>query len=197
MERLLSSLRHCRMICITLGFCISAIISSPAQTLTTLASFDGANGAYPYVLMTLVQGNDGNFYGTTYEGGANNGGTVFKITSTGTLTALYSFCAQSGCTDGAYPFGGLVQGTDGNFYGTTYEGGANDGGTVFKITPAGTLTTLYSFCAQGGCTDGEFPIDKLVQGTDGNFYGTTEGGGTSGAGIVFNSSPTSRATGAL
>ncbi len=189
MERLLSSLRHCWVICIALVLCISAVISSPAQTLTTLASFNGANGAYPYFLMTLVQGNDGNFYGTTYAGGASNAGTVFKITPAGTLTTLYSFCAQSDCTDGAYPFGGLVQGTDGNFYGTTYEGGANDAGTLFKITPAGTLTTLYSFCAQSGCTDGEFPIDKLVQGTDGNFYGTTYAGGTNSVGTVFQFIP--------
>jgi uncharacterized repeat protein (TIGR03803 family) len=88
---------------------------------------------------------------------------VFKITPTGTLTTLYSFCAQSGCTDGEYPVAGLVQGTDGNFYGTTPEGGANGGGTVFKITPTGTLTTLYSFCAQSGCTDGEDPVAGLVQ----------------------------------
>ncbi len=78
------------------------------------------------------------------------GGTVFKITPSGTLTTLYSFCSQSGCTDGLEPEAVLVQGTDGNFYGTTIFGGTNGEGTVFKITPGGQLTTLYSFCSQSG-----------------------------------------------
>ena len=85
-------------------------------------------------------------------------GTVFKITPSGTLTTLYSFCSQSGCTDGHSPYAGLVQATNGDFYGTTLYGGANPYcGTVFKITPSGTLTTLYSFCSQSGCTDGANP----------------------------------------
>jgi uncharacterized repeat protein (TIGR03803 family) len=142
--------------------------------------------------MALIQGADGNFYGTTGIGGATNGGTVFKMTAAGMLTMLYSFCAQSNCADGRLPVAALIQATDGNFYGTTGVGGANDGGTVFKITPAGKLTTLYSFCSQSDCTDGEFP-SGLVQGIDGNFYGTTGNGGfisqycfnTSGCGTVF------------
>ena len=107
----------------------------------------------------LVQGTDGNFYGTTGDGGPNVEGTVFKITPSGTLTTLYTFCSQSGCTDGKFPGAGLVQGTDGNFYGTATNGGFNNCyigcGTIFKITPSGTLTTLYSFCPLGGdCADG-------------------------------------------
>jgi uncharacterized repeat protein (TIGR03803 family) len=78
-----------------------------------------------------VQANDGNFYGTTFADGADYGGTVFKVTPAGTLTALYSFCSQPDCTDGDEPYAGLVQASDGNFYGTTYGGGANSGGTVF------------------------------------------------------------------
>ncbi len=84
--------------------------------------------------------------------GANGVGTVFKITPSGTLTTLYSFCPQSGCTDGAEPNAALVQATDGNFYGTTFEGGANGVGTVFKITPSGTLTTLHSFDNMDGAS---------------------------------------------
>jgi uncharacterized repeat protein (TIGR03803 family) len=121
-------------------------------------------------------------------------GTVFKITPSGTLTTLYSFCSQSGCTDGYGPV--LLQATDGNFYGTTVYGGANTTGcggggcgTVFKITPSGTLTTLYSFCSQSGCTDGSGP-NSLVQDTNGMFYGTTFGGGLTnclgGCGTVFS-----------
>src|ERR1700675_2560578 len=119
------------------------------QVLTTLVSFDGSDGAEP--LSSLIEGADGNFYGTTYGGGTNGEGTVFKITPTGSLATLYSFCSQASCADGELPYAGLVQGSDGNFYGTTLEGGANGGGTVFKITPAGSLTTLYSFCSQAGC----------------------------------------------
>lgn len=167
-------------------FCLAAAIVSPAQTtFTTLASFDSTNGANPTFPMSLVQGTDGNFYGTTEQGGATSShGTVFKLTPS--LITLYSFCAQSGCTDGSYPLGGLVQATSGSLYGTTEEGGANGNyGTVFKISSAGALTTLYSFCAQSGCTDGSYPLAGLVQGTDSNLYGTTMGGGANGAGTVF------------
>ena len=180
-------------------FCAASAISSPAQLLTTLHSFVGypSDGASPYA--GLVQASDGNFYGTTYAGGANNStgcnasfvgcGTVFKITPSGTLATLYSFCSQSNCTDGANPAAELVQASDGNFYGTTFYGGANAYGTVFKMTPSGALTTLYRFCSQTNCSDGAYPRDGLVQGTDGNFYGTTDGGGANGEGTVFKITP--------
>jgi uncharacterized repeat protein (TIGR03803 family) len=163
----------------------------PAQTLTTLHSFDVTDGANPYA--GLIQATDGNLYGTTWVGGAGaNGGTVFKITPSGTLTVLYSFCSQTSCTDGMAPYAGLVQATDGNFYGTTTYGGANGDGTVFRITPSGTLTTLYSFCSQSNCTDGRGPEASLIHADDGNLYGTTTGGGTNttdcgvlGCGTVF------------
>jgi uncharacterized repeat protein (TIGR03803 family) len=170
---------------------------TPAGTLTTLHSFDGTDGSEPYA--GLVEGRDGNFYGTTYYGGANSCqrqgcGTVFTITPNGTLTTLYSFCSQSGCKDGQQPQGGLVEGSDGNFYGTTTWGGlaqrnyCTDGygcGTVFKITPHGILTTLHEFCSHGGCPDGYWPYSGLVRGTDGNFYGTTYLGGANQSGTVF------------
>jgi len=130
---------------------------------------------------TLVQGGDGNLWGTTEEGGASNAGTVFKITLTGTLTTIYSFCSQSGCTDGAYPLAALVQATDGNFYGTTSSYFGDGYGTVFQITPSGTLTTLHSFSG----TDGATPWAGLIQGTDGNLYGTTLSGGANGDGTAF------------
>ena len=98
-----------------------------AQRLTTLYSFAGSDGALPEA--GLVRGSDGNFYGTTYFGGTNGDGTVFKITPSGTLTTLYSFSGS----DGAQPYAGLVQGSDGNFYGTTSSGGANNAGTVFRL----------------------------------------------------------------
>ena len=142
----------------------------------------------PYPEAGLVQGSDGNFYGTTYVGGANGDGTVFKTTPSGTLTTLYSFAGSDGDT----PVAGLVQSRDGNFYGTTSAGGVNDGGTVFKITPSGTLTTLYSFAGNG--SDGANPFAELVQGSDGNFYGTTLSGGENNDGTVFKITPSGTLT---
>src|ERR1051326_2102838 len=117
-----------------------------AGSLTTLYSFNGAaDGANPQA--GVAQGSDGNFYGTTYAGGASNVGTIYKITSAGALTPLYSF---TGGSDGGNPQAGLAQGTDGNFYGTTSSGGNNTNcqggcGTLFKVSASGNLTTLYSF----------------------------------------------------
>jgi len=166
--------------------------SSGLQAFTTLASFNGTGGANPYA--GLVQATNGDLYGTTEAGGANGYGTVFKITPSGTLTTLYSFCSQSGCPDGSYPGGGLVQATNRDLYGTTYSGGANGGGTIFKITPSGTLTTLYSFCSQSGCTDGEHSRAGLVQATDGDLYGTTVNGGANGDGTIFKITPSGTLT---
>src|SRR4029077_11569839 len=108
-------------------------------------------------------------------------------TPTGTLTTLHSFCPQSGCADGAEPDAGLVQGSDGNFYGATVSGGTSSKGhgTLFQITSSGSLTTLYRFCPQSGCADGAYPEGSLVQGSDGNFYGTTYQGGANNQGAVF------------
>jgi len=153
-----------------------------AGKLTTLYNFckqtNCADGGDPFV---PVQATDGNFYGTTYYGGANGSGVFFKVTPEGKLTTLYSFCTQPGCTDGSYPFGGLVQASNGDFYGTTLYGGTNNDGTVFEITPGGTLTTLYRF----GGADGANPAASTIQATNGNFYGTTTYGGAYGNGAVF------------
>lgn len=172
---------------VSLLFAATAV-SSQGQTLST-ASFNGADGANPQY-GALIQGRDGNFYGTTSAGGSNGGGVIF-MASPGTLTLVYSFCAKVNCTDGQSPYAGLVLGTDGNFYGTTQSGGTNGFGTVFKYVPGVGLTTLYNFCAKSGCTDGANPVAGLIQAANGNFYGTTEFGGTNnlcgavGCGTVF------------
>ena len=183
--------------CTNFQGCGTIFKMTPGGTLTTLYNFcsqpNCTDGSDPGA--ALVQGRDGNFYGTTEEG-ANNTcgygcGTIFKIAPGGSLTTLYRFCTQTNCTDG-FRANGLVQGTDGNFYGTTQSGGATTGGTVFKITPSGTLTTLYDFCSQMNCTDGNIPSASLVQGNDGNFYGTTwAGGAVTGpcCGTVFQITP--------
>jgi len=164
-----------------LVFCAVAVVASPARSFTTLHSFQGTDGANPYV--GLVQGTDGNFYGTTIDGGAYSGGNVFKMEPGGKVTSIYSFCSQSSCPDGQYPDTVLVEGGDGNFYGTTQSGGTNGGyGTVFKITPRGKLTTLHSF---NGAGDGAAPYGSMVLATNGDFYGTTNVGGPAGGGNVF------------
>jgi uncharacterized repeat protein (TIGR03803 family) len=159
-------------------------------TFVVLHYFDGTDG---YGLdASLIQATDGNFYGTTAQGGANNQGTAFEITASGVLTTLYNFCNLPDCSDGAGPEA-IVQGSDGDFYGTT-EGAGFTGGTVFKLTPNGVLTTLYSFCSESNCTDGLEPVGELIQGSDGNFYGTTYIGGADNGGTAFRLTPSGTLT---
>lgn len=150
-----------------------------AQTFKSLASFDGSDGISP---QSLIQGADGNFYGVTYSGGLNNNtGTIFKITTDGTLSTLHNFCSQTNCTDGAAPAAQLLQADDGNLYGTTYLGGSN------CVTGSDSNT---------GCGT----VFKLTQGSDGSLYGTTGYGGAfcvaqsgySGCGAVFKVTPSGR-----
>lgn len=152
---------------------------TPGGTLTTLVTLAGTNGKMP--VAGLVLHTNGDFYGTTFTGGANGFGTVFKVTSSGTFTSLYSFAGS----DGANPYAGLTIGTNGNLYGTTQGGGANSLGTIFQITAAGVLTTLISFDNANGST----PQAAPKQGLDGNFYGTTAAGGASGKGTVYVLTP--------
>lgn len=173
-----------RKLVLTLAF---AALHSLAwsQTFTTLLMFNGTDGATP-VDTPLVQGMDGNLYGTTLGGGGSGAGTVFRISPAGKLTTIYSFCSETNCTDGSQPYGGLVLGTDGNFYGTTSQGGADDiSGTVFKITPSGILTTLHSF----DNADGAASRAPMILGADGNFYGITQNGGPHNSGTVFKITP--------
>lgn len=148
----------------------------PNGNLTPLYGFTGANdGAYPYA--GVIEGRDGIFYGTAFEGGSGFYGTVFGLSASGALTVLASFDG----TNGANPIGGVIQGVDGNLYGTTAAGGSNGVGTVFRVTTNGVLTTLFSFDG----TNGINPEASLLQGTDGNLYGTCAAGGFGGQGTVF------------
>ncbi len=158
---------------------------SIAGTLTTLYSFGAVAGDGSVPTVGLVQGNDGNLYGATEQGGANSKGTLFSITLAGVLKTLYSF--GSSATDGATPRAGLIQAKDGNYYGTTEFGGANAEGAVYQLTPAGAVTVFHSFGT--GAKDGTFPRGGLVQGSDGNFYGTTQAGGKVNLGTVYSITP--------
>jgi uncharacterized repeat protein (TIGR03803 family) len=165
--------------------CVATAITAPGQTFSNLVNFAGTNGSDPES-ETLVQGTDGHLYGTTWQGGdltcnAPSGcGTIFRLSTKG-LKTLYTFDSFGG------PFTGLIQATDGNFYGTTYYGGdltcnpPNGCGTIFKLTPSGTLTTLHQF----ELADGTTLAMPLVEGIDGNLYGTTQSGGNGGNGTVF------------
>jgi uncharacterized repeat protein (TIGR03803 family) len=177
----LASGKTCRVVTFILFVLVGKPDNASAQTLTVLYSFVGSasDGATP--LAALVQGTDGNFYGTTAEGGTKGYGTVFRVSPSGNHSNLYSF--GSSPNDGIEPYARLVQGSDGNFYGTTTHGGTNYAGIVFRISPSGSYTNLYSF--GGFPNDGRYPAAGLMQGSDGNFYGKTEQGGTSGNGTVF------------
>jgi uncharacterized repeat protein (TIGR03803 family) len=170
---------------------------TPTGVETVLYSFNCAAGDGYFPAAPLIQGSDGNFYGTTVFGGARGQGTVFKITPAGVETVLYSFESDDGCGPennevaslivASNPGVSLIEGSDGNFYGTTSGSSISCGnGTVFKVTPAGVETVLYAF---DNSSFGANPRASLIQGSDGNFYGTTYFGGASNGGTVFMLTP--------
>lgn len=147
---------------------------------TLLWSFgSGADGVVPNG--GLIELNDGSFYGTTAGGGAYGNGTIFRITSSGAESVLWSFRADG---DGNFPIGELLQASDGNVYGMTRFGGANNAGTVFRIAPSGMETVVISFsCTNGGpCAPTR---NGLIEVEEGVLYGLTSEGGTNGFGSIF------------
>jgi len=151
-----------------------------AGAMTTLVSFDNASlGGYPQG--SLVLAKDGNFYGTTSSGGTSGDGTIFQMTSSGTLTTLVNFSG----TNGSAPVAGLIQASDDALYGTTSSGGTSGDGTLFKVTTTGSLTTLVNFNG----TNGSAPSAALLLASDGNFYGTTSTGGAGIYGTIFQMTP--------
>jgi len=154
---------------------------SPTGSFSALYSFPGSpNSQTTYA--GLVQGGDGEFYGTTDPTSNPQNATIFKITSAGDLTTLYTFSN----TDYDYQLSALVEGTDGNFYGTTNEGGTYGFGAIFRVSPAGAFDILHNFGATG---DGQHPFSGVIQASDGNFYGTTSSGGANNTGAIFRVTP--------
>jgi uncharacterized repeat protein (TIGR03803 family) len=166
--------------------------SAQAQNETVLYDFAGSpDGANPS--SSLTSDGQGNFYGTTFGGGAGYG-TVFELSPNGSggwnETVLYSFCSALNCVDGADPnYSDVIFDSAGNLYGTAIGGGASDAGVVFELSPTGgnwTETVLHNF---GGGPDGESPAGNLIMDAAGNIYGMTMAGGASGFGTVFEVSP--------
>jgi len=205
---------------------VFSVTTSGTQTI--VYSFQGGtkDGANPTGGLTL--GTDGNFYGTTQQGGTKSSGIVFKMTPSGVETILHAF---NGTTDGSFPWGPPIEGSDGNFYGTA-SGGGNGNGVVYKVTSSGTFSVIYEFdvthgfapiapptqgtdgflyipVSEGGAefcgtivqlstagvvnnyfsfpcgSGGDFPIGPLVQASNGDFYSTTQNGGTNGEGTIY------------
>ncbi len=163
---------------------------TPSGTETTLYTFTtnnaAPNGKNPS--SALVFGPDGALYGVASSGGSTNAdGTIFKVTTNGVFTLLYTFGLVTNdagfSADGSTPFGGLTLGRDGMFYGITSAGGISNAGTVFQFSTNSGLTTLHSFTGDDGNAPEEAP---LVEGADGVFYGTTIKGGTNNLGTIFS-----------
>lgn len=159
-----------------------------SATIGNLYSLNGTtDGSTPYG--NLVEGPDGDYYGTAAKDGVNGNGTVFRVTQEGVYTVLYAF---QGSPDGQNPQANLYLASDGNFYGTTARGGGYGNGTIFRVTSTGVFTLLYTFT---GGTDGGFPVAGVIEGSDGNFYGTTVSGGAvnaagfPGYGTIFQMTP--------
>jgi uncharacterized repeat protein (TIGR03803 family) len=186
MKSLISLLRRAWAPVLTAATLAALPVTSQGTSVSVinLRSFDVYyNGEAPY--SSLVQGANGLFYGTTFEGGSANAGVVFEVASNGAVNTLYTF---TGGVDGAFPQAGLCLANDGNFYGTTVGGGTNGTGSLFRITAVGVFSSLYSFTAlpNGGTNqDGAYPGASLLQASDGNLYGTASAGGTNGSGTLF------------
>jgi uncharacterized repeat protein (TIGR03803 family) len=153
----------------TLLLLLSPAVVSFAQTVSTVYSFaDTPDGGLP-LYVQLVQGRDGNLYGTTGEGGSSDAGTVFGFDPVAEREVIV---ANFNNIDGDDPWSGVTLATDGYFYGTTFSGGQyKDFGVLFKVVPGGSLSVLYNFDADS--SDNANPVSPPIEASDGNLYGST------------------------
>jgi uncharacterized repeat protein (TIGR03803 family) len=154
---------------------------TPSGAFTVLYTFDGANGEAPEG--RIIQASNGNFYGTTNDGGSGSAGVAYELTPANVLTDLVSF-ANNGLGYG--PYAGLLQATDGNFYGAAASNPGVSEGVIYQLTPSGTYSVLFNLNEPGGAYPGQSPQVPLFQHTRGTMYGDTEGGGTSGMGVLYS-----------
>jgi uncharacterized repeat protein (TIGR03803 family) len=198
-----------RTIFLAVSIVLLVVLAVGAQSVSVLYHF-GTNPGDPIwfrEIGLIVEGLDGNLYGTSPQGGTiNNQGTVFKMTLDGKLTVLYNFDGKTG----GGPLGGLTRGSDGTFYGTTYSGGKYGVGTIFRVTPAGQFSVLYNFrngymydmkpkeCSKLPCVfttrqrldaSASYPISAPVFGADGNLYGVTSYSWNQKFGVLYKISP--------
>ena len=171
---------------VVVSFFVLALRTFAAPVFETVAQFEFPPRA-PF--STLALAGDGNYYGTTSDGGHSGLGTIFRITPAGALTVVIHFTGTTGPAKGSAPVAGLALAADGSLYGTTSSGGATDNGTLFKMTTAGVFTTMIEFTGLTGAAKGSAPTEELLRYTDGNFYGTTTGGGASENGTIFKMTP--------
>jgi uncharacterized repeat protein (TIGR03803 family) len=165
-----------------------------AWTKTVLHNFTSKpDGAYPWA--GLIHGGNGNFYGTTNQGGEWGWGTIFQLSPPATpqgewtVSTIYSFCSRSGCLDGTYPQASLLLGADGTLYGTTSKGGGTNSGVVFRLKLGEPFSVIYDFCNLDACADGWYPVAELIADKQGALYGTTLYGGAHNSGTAFKLTP--------
>src|SRR5688500_2460999 len=173
-------------VALALAQAVSAVAAPPVTKLTTLHTFQLTDGFLP--MGSLVEGEDGVFYGVTAHGGTRGGGTIYKVSSAGVHTTLFNFGQSPDSADGEGPYGTLIRGADGAFYGVTRSCGGDCiscQGVIFRVTAADAHTMLHSFAGDDGSTQGE-----LMVASDGNFYGVTESGGVNGGGTIYRMTPT-------
>jgi uncharacterized repeat protein (TIGR03803 family) len=163
-------------------------VNPDGSNFQVIYTFKDSDGAYPSA--GVIQGSDGALYGTTPDGGVNGDGVVYKVNPDGSnFQVIYTFKGS----DGANPEAGVIQGKDGALYGTTYNGGSNGDGVVYKVNPDGSnFQVLHTFSALDNNSDnpdGALPYAGVIQGRNGNLYGTTNGGGADGLGVIFRIGP--------
>jgi uncharacterized repeat protein (TIGR03803 family) len=172
------------------GIVFSLTPNGKEWTFDTLYNFCSASGCtdggLPYA--GVIVDPSGNLLGTTEYYGANNAGVIYQLSNAGgswKQSVLYTFCSESGCSDGNGPFAGVARDSSGNLFGTTYFGGAQNDGVVFKLSSKGAYSVLHNFCSESNCTDGSEPAAAVTLDSSGNIFGTTGRGGDGNFGTLF------------